>query len=99
MLSKSILLAKAKQNQDLEIQMLAVKGTKNIFERFFKNLKIFRFRRNIGPSPLSLGDFSDPWDLQDLLQLNQHFDLTYYYTSLIQNNFVPQKSYLHPLFF
>ena len=35
-----------------------------------------RFRWNIGPSLLSLGGFSDTWDMQDLLQSNWHLDLT-----------------------
>ena len=43
---------------------------------------------------------SDPWDMQDLLQLNQHLDLTYYQsTPLSQNNFGPRKSNLSPWFY
>ena len=46
---------------------------------------------------ISLGDFSDTWDMQDLLQSNQHLDLTYYQsTPLSQNNYGPRKSNLHP---
>ena len=44
--------------------------------------------------------FSDPWDMQDLLQSSQDLDSTYYQsTPLNQNNFGPQKSNLHPLLF
>ena len=59
-----------------------------------------RFRRIIGPSLLFTGGFSDPWEMQDLLQSIQHFELdtlTVYTPS--QNNFGPQKSNLHPFFF
>ena len=34
-----------------------------------------RFRRNIGPSLLSIGGFSDPWEMQDLLQSYQHLSI------------------------
>ena len=50
-------------------------------------------------APFYMG-LSDPWDMQDLLQLNQHLDLTYYQsTPLSQNNVRPRKSNLHPLLF
>ena len=38
MLHKGILMAKAKQNLNLKIQMLAKKGTNENFEKFYKNL-------------------------------------------------------------
>ena len=42
----------------------------------------------------------DPWNMQNLLQSNQHLYLTYYQSPpLCQNNFGPRKSNLHLLFF
>ena len=44
--------------------------------------------------------FSDPWNMQDLLQSNQHLDKTYYLSiQLNQNKFGPRKSNLQPLLF
>ena len=44
--------------------------------------------------------FLHPWDMQNLLQSNQHLDLTYHQsTPLCQNKFGPRKSNLHPLLF
>ena len=56
-----------------------------------------RFRRIIGPSLLFAGGFLDPWDMQDLLQSNQHFGLDIIQSKpLSQNNFGPRKSNLYP---
>ena len=46
-----------------------------------------KFRRIIGPSLLFAGGFLDPWDMQDLLQSNQHFGLDIIQSKpLSQNN-------------
>ena len=46
MLSKIILMAKAKQNLNLKIQMLAGNGTKAIFEIFYKKSHIFSYLKS-----------------------------------------------------
>ena len=61
MLSKSILMAKPKQNLNLKIQMLAGKGTKAFFEKLYTNITSLVPDRVLPQSIVLLFPYSHWW--------------------------------------